>query len=107
MARQLVCRRVRKMMELPVFHATRMEPGAPYAVRRQRRPGHGLDRGMVLDPREPKRLPLLFALDAQLAIANGFFYRLNCRDTAAVTAGMAARAAAAVDAEAVETSDKC
>lgn len=36
-----------------------------------------------IDPRNPGRLPLLFALDAQLGIANGFFYNLNCRDTAA------------------------
>lgn len=31
-------------------------------------------------PRAPERLPLLFALDAELAIADGFHYNLNCRD---------------------------
>lgn len=33
-----------------------------------------------IDPRHPERLPLLFALDAQLAISDGFRYSLNCRD---------------------------
>ena len=36
-----------------------------------------------INPKQPERLPLLFALDAQFGIANGFFYSLNCRDTAA------------------------
>lgn len=31
-----------------------------------------------INPKQPDRLPLLFALDAQLGIANGFVYRLNC-----------------------------
>ncbi len=35
-----------------------------------------------IDPKHPYRLPLLFALDAQLGIANGFFYTLNCESTA-------------------------
>ncbi len=35
-----------------------------------------------INPRDPQRLPLLFALDAQMGIANGFFYSLNCRNTA-------------------------
>lgn len=35
-----------------------------------------------IDPRQPDRLPLLFALDAQLGVANGFFYTLNCANTA-------------------------
>jgi hypothetical protein len=35
-----------------------------------------------IDPRNPERLPLLFALDTQLGIADGFFYSLNCRDAA-------------------------
>lgn len=35
-----------------------------------------------IDPKNPSRLPLLFALDAQLGIANGFFYTLNCANTA-------------------------
>ncbi|WP_414705424.1 glycine-rich domain-containing protein [Pseudomonas sp.] len=30
-------------------------------------------------PKAPQRLPLLFALDAELAIADGFHYSLNCR----------------------------
>ncbi len=32
-----------------------------------------------LNPKSPRRLPLLFALDAQLAIADGFHYQLDCR----------------------------
>jgi len=39
-----------------------------------------------IKPHQPDRLPRLFALDAQLAIAGGFFYSLDC---------MAAQAAAA------------
>lgn len=35
-----------------------------------------------IDPKQPDRLPLLFALDAELGIANGFFYSLNCENTA-------------------------
>ncbi len=35
-----------------------------------------------IDPKQPSRLPLLFALDAQLGIADGFFYSLNCANTA-------------------------
>lgn len=35
-----------------------------------------------IDPRAPTRLPLLFALDAQLGIANGFFYLPDCTDIA-------------------------
>ena len=31
-----------------------------------------------IDPRNPTRLPLLFALDADLGIADGFRYALNC-----------------------------
>jgi hypothetical protein len=33
-----------------------------------------------ITPKAPERLPLLFALDAELAIADGFRYSLNCRD---------------------------
>lgn len=33
-----------------------------------------------IDPHNPARLPLLFAIDGQLKIANGFTYTLNCRD---------------------------
>lgn len=32
-----------------------------------------------IDARNPSRLPLLFALDGQLAIADGFAYRADCR----------------------------
>lgn len=32
----------------------------------------------ALRPEAPSRLPLLFALDAELGIADGFHYRLNC-----------------------------
>ncbi|WKB54208.1 glycine-rich domain-containing protein [Eleftheria terrae] len=35
-----------------------------------------------LDPRRPSQLPLLFALDTQLAIADGFRYSLDCRELA-------------------------
>lgn len=35
-----------------------------------------------IDPKHPNRLPLLFALDAQLGIQHGFFYDLNCANTA-------------------------
>ncbi len=31
-----------------------------------------------IDPQNPTRLPLLFALDTELAIADGFRYTLNC-----------------------------
>lgn len=31
-----------------------------------------------IDPKQPKRLPLLFALDTQLNITNGFTYITNC-----------------------------
>ena len=33
-----------------------------------------------IDPRQPSRLPLLFALDAKFAIAGGFSYVPDCRD---------------------------
>lgn len=36
----------------------------------------------AIDPRAPTRLPLLFALDAKLKIANGFFYVPDCTDIA-------------------------
>ena len=35
-----------------------------------------------INPKQPERLPLLFALDAQLGIADGFFYALHCDGTA-------------------------
>ena len=42
-----------------------------------------------IDPRRPNRLPLLFALDARLAIPGGFTYTLNCRPRTAAAAGAA------------------
>ena len=33
-----------------------------------------------IDPKNPERLPLLFALDATLEIKDGFFYRLDCKE---------------------------
>jgi hypothetical protein len=38
-------------------------------------------------PKHPQRLPLLFALDAQLGIADGFIYVLNCKDAATSSGG--------------------
>ncbi len=35
-----------------------------------------------INPRKPSRLPLLFALDKKLAIANGFFYVADCSGVA-------------------------
>lgn len=32
-----------------------------------------------IDPQKPNRLPMLFAMDAALAISNGFHFELNCR----------------------------
>jgi hypothetical protein len=43
-------------------------------------------RDEAIDPRKPTRLPLLFALDAKLKIANGFHYLPDCRDIAAKSA---------------------
>lgn len=40
-----------------------------------------------INPKKPDRLPLLFALDAQLGIAGGFIYALNCHDAAASSSG--------------------
>ncbi len=40
-----------------------------------------------IDPKQPQRLPLLFALDAQLGIAGGFVYTLNCKDAANSSSG--------------------
>lgn len=39
-------------------------------------------RDEAIQPRAPSRLPLLFALDAKLAIANGFHYLPDCGKTA-------------------------
>jgi hypothetical protein len=46
-----------------------------------------------IDPRQPTRLPLLFALDAKLKIPNGFVYQADCepwrqRDDKAAPAGI-------------------
>jgi hypothetical protein len=52
-----------------------------------------------IDPRAAKRLPLLFALDTQLALADGFHYAVDCRglrkagDDAAVGAGVGTQCA--------------
>lgn len=40
-----------------------------------------------INPKKPERLPLLFALDAQLGITGGFVYALNCHDAAASSSG--------------------
>jgi len=40
-----------------------------------------------IDPKHPQRLPLLFVLDAQLGIAGGFIYTLNCQDVATSPTG--------------------
>ncbi|HEU0187575.1 MAG TPA: hypothetical protein VFR06_06760 [Gallionellaceae bacterium] len=40
-----------------------------------------------INPNKPERLPLLFALDAQLGVAGGFVYVLNCQDTAYSSSG--------------------
>ncbi len=32
-----------------------------------------------IDPKQPSRLPMLFAMDATLAVRGGFHYELNCR----------------------------
>ncbi len=37
-------------------------------------------RDEAINPKAPSRLPLLFALDAKLAIAGGFSYQADCRD---------------------------
>ncbi len=39
-------------------------------------------RDEAIQPQRPTRLPLLFALDAKLAIAGGFHYAADCRDIA-------------------------
>ncbi|MBL8483249.1 MAG: hypothetical protein JNJ60_13710 [Rhodocyclaceae bacterium] len=40
-----------------------------------------------INPRKPTRLPLLFAIDAKLAIADGFIYTADCRAARAQPAG--------------------
>lgn len=49
-----------------------------------------------LDPRRAARLPLLFALDAELAIADGFHYALDCAAARAAAASGAGSDAGAV-----------
>lgn len=34
-----------------------------------------------IDPKHPERLPILFAMDSQLAIADGFNYTLDCKNS--------------------------
>jgi hypothetical protein len=41
----------------------------------------------AIDPRQPSRLPLLFALDGKLGIANGFHYVPDCRQIDRAGAG--------------------
>lgn len=43
-----------------------------------------------IDPRQPDRLPRLFALDARLTIPDGFRYELNCSTVLGTTASGAA-----------------
>ena len=40
-----------------------------------------------IDPKTPSRLPLLFAIDGVLGIANGFRYQLDCMATGKAAAG--------------------
>jgi len=40
-----------------------------------------------INPRRPTRLPLLFALDKKLGIANGFVYALDCNEVRQKSAG--------------------
>ncbi len=40
-----------------------------------------------IDPKSPSRLPLLFAIDGALGIANGFRYQLDCMATGKAAAG--------------------
>ncbi|TXH68553.1 MAG: hypothetical protein E6Q88_09805 [Lysobacteraceae bacterium] len=42
-----------------------------------------------IDPRAPKRLPLLFAIDDRLGLADGYRYTLDCRSMRAHTAATA------------------
>lgn len=42
-----------------------------------------------INPTQPGRLPRLFGMDAQLAIAGGFIYSLNCQAAGAAAAGSA------------------
>ena len=42
----------------------------------------------AISPRTPTRLPLLFALDSKLAIANGFVYAANCNGLVAADGGI-------------------
>lgn len=47
----------------------------------------------AIDPRRPTRLPLLFALDGKLAIADGFRYLPDCRDIDRQSRGVGAAGA--------------
>ncbi|WDE01678.1 glycine-rich domain-containing protein [Thalassomonas actiniarum] len=41
----------------------------------------------TINPRSPKKLPLVFALDARLKIEDGFSYELNCMRSGVVSSG--------------------
>ena len=57
--------------------AMRSPMQAQDGIRRAWRLACALER---IDPHKPAKLPRLFALDAQLAIAGGFVYALDCAD---------------------------
>ncbi len=62
-------------------------PAPDTATQGIRRAWHLACREEGINPKAPERLPLLFALDAQLGIAGGFVYALNCHDAAASSSG--------------------
>ena len=49
-------------------------------------------RDEAIDPRRPSRLPLLFALDAKLALADGYVYQADCVSRGPFIAGSETRA---------------
>lgn len=51
---------------------------APDSIKRAWRLACNLEN---INPRQPDRLPLIFALDAMLAIPNGYNYSLDCTDS--------------------------
>lgn len=54
--------------------------GSPQRNDGLRRAWYWACRDESINPRNPTRLPLLFALDAKLAIEGGFHYKPDCRD---------------------------
>jgi hypothetical protein len=71
--------------ELALGHFLHHTPAE--ALGRQARGNDGLRRAWywtckdeAINPKKPSRLPLLFALDKKLGIANGFVYQPNCKD---------------------------